>query len=198
MKILIATSNPRKKEEIIAILQAENNIRWEFESLQKLPEPEEPYASFIENACHKAKYYGKKFNIPALSEDTGLCVSALNQFPGVKTKDFIDENDSIENAIEALQKKLQNTSDNTATFVCAAALYIPALNITLSYEAKEQGNLTFPARGSAGFGFDPIFVPQGYKHTIAELGSNIKNHYGHRAMALKGLIKKISRYSINT
>src|SRR5580692_10484400 len=135
MKILIATTNKRKTSEIVAILQGERTIPWQFSPMPKLSEPDEPYSSFMENACHKAKYYGGRLNMPALSEDTGLCVSALNQFPGIRTKDFIEENHTINNAIEALERKLQNTSDNTATFVCASALYIPALDIMLSHEA---------------------------------------------------------------
>jgi XTP/dITP diphosphohydrolase len=191
MKILIATTNKRKTSEIVAILQGERTIPWQFSPMPKLSEPDEPYSSFIENACHKAKYYGGRLNMPALSEDTGLCVSALNQFPGIRTKDFIEENHTINNAIEALERKLQNTSDNTATFVCASALYIPALDIMLSHEARETGYLTFPARGEDGFGFDPVFVPHGYHQTIAELGSNIKNQHGHRAMAIKGLLHEL-------
>lgn len=193
MKILIATTNKRKTEEIIVILQAENNIRWQFFPMPKLSVPDEPYSSFIENARHKAKYYGERLNMPALSEDTGLCVNALDQFPGIRTKDFIEENRNINGAIEALEQKLQNTLDNTATFVCAAALYIPSLDIMLSHEAKEPGYLTFPARGEDGFGFDPVFVPHGYQHTIAELGSNIKNHHSHRAMAIKGLLQELHK-----
>lgn len=191
MKIVIATTNKRKTAEIVAILRAEKNIPWQFSPMPKLSEPDEPYSSFIENARHKAKYYGERLNIPALSEDTGLCVNALEQFPGIRTKDFIEESRTIDNAIEALEQMLQNTSDNTATFVCAAALYIPSLDIMLSHEAKEPGYLTFPARGEDGFGFDPVFVPLGHHLTIAELGSNIKNHHGHRAMAIKGLFQKL-------
>jgi XTP/dITP diphosphohydrolase len=192
MKILIATTNPKKIDEIITILEAETIIQWQFMFLPKLLEPEEPYSSFIENACHKAKYYGERLQIPALSEDTGLCVNALNQLPGIRTKEFVEQNLNIGNAIKALKQKLENTIDKTATFISAAALYIPASDIMLSHEAVEPGYLTFPPRGEHGFGFDPIFIPHGYQYTLAELGSPIKNRYGHRAMAIKGLLEKLS------
>jgi XTP/dITP diphosphohydrolase len=193
MKILLATSNKRKIAEMTAITQAEKNILWEFSPLPAISIPEEPYTSFIENACHKAKYYGDSLNVAALSEDTGLCITALNQFPGVRTKEFIEENRTINKAIDVLQQKLKNTSDKSATFVCAAALYIPALSIRLHSEAKEPGSLAFPTRGEDGFGFDPVFIPKGQHHTLAELGIHFKNQHSHRAMAIKGLLQNLRK-----
>lgn len=192
MKILIATSNKQKTSEITTILRNEKNIAWEFISLPALTPPDEPYASFIENAIHKAKYYANLLNVPALSEDTGLCISALNQFPGIHTKDFIEQHCNIEHVIEVLQQKLQHTKDRRATYVTAVALYLPTMDWMLSYEAKEFGHLSFPPRGAPSFGFDAIFVPEGKHQTIAELGIDIKNRDSHRALAIKGLLEEFS------
>jgi XTP/dITP diphosphohydrolase len=194
MKIIIATNNTTKQSEIKTILQAESMLAWEFHDTAGLSEPEEPFLSFIENACHKAKYYAQQLQMPALSDDTGICVTALDQFPGVQTKDFISASGSIDNAFQVIQEKLAHTTDMSATYVCAVAMYIPEFDVLLSYEARELGRLCFPPRGVRRCGFDSVFVPQGYENTLAELGVEFKNRHSHRALAIKGLLNEVGRY----
>ena len=197
---MIASSNKNKIAEITTILQRETAINWQFINCPPLPEPEEPFSTYLENASHKAKYYGDKANIVTLSEDSGLSIEALNHFPGVHTRDFVEQCGSIENAFKQLKEKMQSTKNYSATFVCAAALYMPTSQMTLSYEATEQGTISFPPRGTDGFGFDPVFIPSGYEQTIAELGMDLKNRLSHRAMAIKGLLQKLqkSNYLLST
>lgn len=192
MKLMIASSNKNKISEITSILQTEV-INLEFVSFFISTEPEEPYTTFLENACHKAKYYGNISNLSTLSEDTGLCIEALDQFPGVKTKDFIQScGGTLDDVFINLKQKMQLTKNYSAQFICATALYIPASNTMISYQAIEYGTITFPPRGNDGFGFDPVFIPSGHHQTIAELGQHFKNCFCHRALAIKGLFRKVA------
>jgi XTP/dITP diphosphohydrolase len=192
MNIIIATGNRNKYEEIYCIFQNESRYPWKLNPLPKGAEPNEPFSSFLENTRHKAKYYGDKLNSISLSDDTGLCIPSLNQYPGVRTKEFVKECGSMNNAIEQLELKLAHTHPKNATYACACALYIPSLDLMWSFEALEHGTLQFPRKGKDGFGFDSIFVPNGQYKTLAELGSSFKNKYSHRAMAIKGVLAQCS------
>jgi len=194
MKIFIASGNPHKVEEIKAIIETSyENLNLEFCSTQgiDIPEPDEPYQTFMENARHKAEYYARFTGAPTLSEDAGLCIKALENFPGVYTKDFLTESGSFENAFSALDKMLMEKKNHAAYFVCAAALYLPLKNNFITFEGKSSGGISFPARGNKCFGFDPIFVPAGYSETMAELGPDVKNSIGARAMAIRGILGQL-------
>ncbi len=194
MKICIASGNPHKIREVTAILQnSSSGIELDISSIAKLDiaEPDEPYSTFMENACHKAKYYADYTQTPTLSEDSGICIAALDNFPGVYTKDFALECGTLANAFLSLEKMLADKDDYSATFICAAVLYLPHQNLFLKYEGTNSGKISFPARGDNCFGFDPIFVPSGYSQTIAELGEEFKNQNGHRANAIKGIIEQL-------
>lgn len=189
MQIVIASTNQGKIKEISALLQG-----FDIGSLSdynNIPEPDEPYDSFMENAIHKAKYYAQIIQQPTLSEDAGLCIPALNNFPGVRTKDFAQECGSMREAFLELEQRLTNFTDKSAFYKCAAALYNPFTKSLITFEADEYGHLAFPAKGKHGFGFDPVFVPEGYNSTMAELGLDIKNKISHRAKAINGIINKI-------
>lgn len=191
MQILIATSNPGKAREITSIIQAYPNLNLDVRTLSSLniEEPDEPFDTFMENAQHKAKYYAHKVGLPTLSEDSGLCIKALNNFPGVRSKDFVGECGGMPQAFKSLQMMLHNTDNSHAYYICAATIYLPNLAKWISYQATNQGQLSFPARGTNCFGFDPIFVPAGYDNTFAELGADIKNKIGHRGKAIRGLLE---------
>lgn len=189
-KIMIATGNPGKMREITKILEAAS-IKLQVHSIAELniPEPDEPYESFIENAKHKAKYYAEHANMPTLSEDSGLCIKALNGFPGVRSKEFVAECADLPQAFAKLEALLAPHTDKTATFVCAAAIYFPQKSEFITYIGEDHGSITFPPRGSDCFGFDPIYIPEGYTKTMAQLGIEIKSKIGHRAKALDGLLQ---------
>lgn len=192
MKLMIASSNHNKISEIISILNINKAFNWEFIPLPRIIEPEEPFSTMLENACYKAKYYGDITQNITLSEDTGFCVEALNHFPGVHTKQFVKSTGSFAQVFKNLEKMLQNHVNYSASYVSAVSLYIPKAEIILSYQAIEHGTLCFPPRGQEGFGFDSVFIPLGYQQTIAELGGDIKNRICHRAMAINGLLAKVS------
>lgn len=191
-KLTIASTNQGKIKEIAQMLNELNLTGFEVQSIGKydLIEPDEPYDTFLENAVHKAKYYGKALNSITIADDSGLCIEALDGFPGVRTKDFVHENGGQIQAFLELQRMLEKHNNYRAYFQSALVIYCPVLDKVLSCEDRESGTLSFPARGTDGFGFDPIFVPDGYDQTMAELGLLIKNEISHRAKALKELMQQ--------
>ncbi len=199
MKITICSGNPHKIEEINAIIAPLNQeAKLKFASIQgmNIPEPEEPYSTFMQNAKHKAKYYAGFTKGPTLSEDSGLCLEALDNYPGVYTKNFVEEVGGIENAYKELEQRLQKSGNYNAHLYCAAVVYLPDADELVTSEGKVYGKLSFPPRGSQGFAFDPIFMPDGYDKVMAELGYVVKNRIGHRAIAIAGLFEQLKAKTI--
>lgn len=192
-RVIIASTNVGKVFEITKILSGLDIEGVMFESVAsyKIAEPEEPYESFIENAKHKAKYYGDLLNKVTIADDSGLCIEVLGGFPGVGTKDFLVESGSLNNAFFRLEKKLCGKKNTNAYFNVALAVYFPKTSQFITNEDKKHGSISFPARGRDGFGFDPIFIPSSYNKTLAELGNDVKSKIGHRAKALNGLAAKL-------
>lgn len=196
--IVVASTNEGKIREIHKILHELKAIKIDVRSLKDydIPEPDEPYESFMENAVHKAKYYAQHTNLPTLSEDSGLSIAVLNGFPGVKTKDFSRECGGMAKTFVKLEEMLRPSGNYAASFNSATVLYIPSDDFLITHEAQDDGMLTFPPRGDDGFAYDPIFVPKGYDKTFAELGLEIKNKIGHRAQAMQGLIEKFREFLV--
>lgn len=192
-KLLIASGNEGKVNEISRLLE-----RFNVEVLSAaefdLPEPEETGSTFVENAVLKAKYYSKKTNLPALADDSGLCVEVLKGAPGVfsarwagENKDFVAAMNRVRDEVRLLQSTDNNTFNNNAKFMCTLALHWPDEH-TETFEGVVEGTLTFPPRGSAGFGYDPIFIPKGYNQTFAEISADEKQKISHRANAFAKLV----------
>ena len=193
MHITVATGNPDKIQEISDIIKDYPNLDIHLDTIAglKIPEPDEPYDNFIENACHKAKYYAQFTKAPTLSEDAGLCIETLDEFPGVKTKDFMLECGGLPQSFKKLEQMLEGKTNLRAWFTCAAALYIPEQELLITHQASDYGRMSFPARGDKGFGFDPVFIPDGYEQTMGELGHVVKNKIGHRAQAIRGVVEQL-------
>ncbi|MBN9542750.1 MAG: non-canonical purine NTP pyrophosphatase [Alphaproteobacteria bacterium] len=185
-KILLATQNKGKIAELSRAFS--ENFIIETLTHKDIPEPVEDGITFAENAELKARYYYNIFNIPVVADDSGMLIEALKGFPGVKTKDFMEENGSYEASFLRLEEMLSSLPKPYKTkFVCTLCFYDGQNTVIASGE--DSGTLTFPARGLHGFGFDPVFIPDGYNKTFAELGLDIKEQIGHRAMAIKQLQK---------
>lgn len=191
-KIVIASTNNGKIKEISNILNSIDNLSIEIRSLQDydIEEPDEPHDDFITNAIHKAKYYAQHTQEATLSEDSGLSIDVLKGFPGVRTKEFTQECGGMSKTFIKLEQMLQGFQNPSAYFNSAAALYLPSQDLVITHEAKDEGVISFPPRGEDGFAFDPIFIPEGYDRTFAELGPSIKNKISHRSKAIHGLMKK--------
>jgi XTP/dITP diphosphohydrolase len=192
MKLLIATQNQTKVDRIREIL---NSLNYPAELLSinglNIPEPDEPYNTFAENALHKANYYCKITGLYTLSEDSGLCINALNGFPGVRTKEFKEASGGIDAACTDLQLRLKNLQDHSAYFVCAACIIFPEANKALTAEGRLNGMISTAPFKDHGFDFERIFIPDGYTQTLAEMDDRDKSHISHRYKAIINLYEQL-------
>lgn len=138
-------------------------------------------STFSENALIKAKAYAAEFNMPTLADDSGLEVAALNNNPGVNSNRWHPGSDAERNA--ALLKRLEGQSNRAARFVTVACLYFPDADNQHYFEGSVEGRIASAPAGSDGFGYDPLFIPEGHDQTFAELGIEVKNRLSHRAQA---------------
>lgn len=181
MNIVLATSNPHKVEEINAITK---DLGFEFILPPKGFDPIEDGKTFEENALLKAKEAAKLTNMPALADDSGLCVEALNGEPGIHSARYAD---TAQARIDKLLDVLKDVpSENRgAKFVCAMVLVDKNGEVILSDRGECFGKIGFESKGKNGFGYDPIFIVEGTDLTMAELSEDEKNKISHRALALK-------------
>jgi XTP/dITP diphosphohydrolase len=185
-QLLIATSNPGKLRELKELLA---DLPLELLSLADFPniEPvEETGSTFIENASMKASGYAGQANVLTLADDSGLEVDALNGAPGVHSARYIDADATYPNRIRSLLAEIQRTgtTNRGARFACAIAIGSHQGEIEFLTQQACEGQIAPAPRGSGGFGYDPIFIPNGYKQTFGELSAEIKNQISHRALSL--------------
>lgn len=185
-RVVAATHNPGKAREIAALLDG----RFEVVAAGDLgiPEPDETETTFVGNAVLKARFSAERSGLPALADDSGLSVVALGGQPGIFSarwggpeKDFALAMRKVEERLEAA-----HAEDMSAFFTCALALAWPDGPV-VAVEGRIDGSLTFPPRGDRGFGYDPIFVPDGGRLTFAELDPAEKDATSHRARAFAKL-----------
>lgn len=188
-KILIASGNKGKIIEIAKLLEP-YNVEVISASKFNLIEPEETGLGFVENAEIKSRYYANATGLPALADDSGLCVDALSGLPGIYSARWAGENKDFSIAIKRIEQELANSSNKKAKFVCALSLYLPKTDKVENFEGYIEGNLTFPPRGEKGFGYDPIFIANGMSETFAQIAPDIKQSVSHRAIAFNKLINK--------
>ena len=153
-----------------------------------LPEPDETEFTFVGNALLKARAAAEATGAPALSDDSGIAVEALGGMPGVFTADWAGEPRDFYRAMEKVERELQaiGAKNRRAKFVCVLAVVWPDGHEEV-FEGEVHGTLTWPPRGTMGFGFDPVFVPEGRTETFAELTPAEKHAMSHRADAFKKL-----------
>jgi XTP/dITP diphosphohydrolase len=154
-----------------------------------LPEPEETGYTFAENAAIKSEAATRGTGAAALADDSGLVVRALNGAPGVHSARWAGAERNFTEAMSRVEHKLKHshTKDFSAKFVCALALTRPGRG-TRTFEGEIAGTLTFPPRGDKGFGYDPIFVPDGMSETFGEIEPVRKHQMSHRARAFARLL----------
>jgi XTP/dITP diphosphohydrolase len=152
-----------------------------------LPEPIETGASFRENAEIKARAAAKASGSPALADDSGLVVPALDGAPGIWSARWAGPARDFRIAMERVERELAGKTDRRAHFVCALALAWPDGHCE-SFEGRVDGTLVWPPRGSRGFGYDPIFLPDGHAETFGEMAPEKKHAISHRADAFRKLV----------
>jgi len=154
-----------------------------------LDEPEETGKTFSENAELKARHASDHSSFPALADDSGLTIPALGGAPGIYSARWAGPNKDFSVAFSRIQDELKKTTENLsppAYFICVLSLCMPN-GKTYSFEGRIDGKLTFPPRGKMGFGYDPVFIPDGYDKTFAEIDPAEKNRISHRARAFAAL-----------
>lgn len=189
-KILLASHNKGKVAEFQALF-APMDIEIVGADTVDLPEPEETEDTFEGNALLKARHACQFAGLPALADDSGLAVNALNGAPGVYSARYAGPTRDFNVAMERLWNEVGDNPDKSAQFVAVLALVMPD-GQEITTRGEIQGNLIYPPRGTEGFGYDPIFIPQGETQTFAELGKAGKAKYSHRVRAFKALQAKLN------
>ena len=196
-KLVIATHNAGKLREISALL-APYGVDCISAGALGLPEPVESGTTFTENALIKAHAAAQASGIPALADDSGLCVAALDGRPGVYTADWAERQRHegkpgrdwymAMGKVEGMLCEQGDDVDRSCWFACVLAIAWPD-GTSAVYEGRINGSLTWPPRGTMGFGYDPVFVPQGETRTFAEHDPDEKHLISHRADAFAKLVK---------
>jgi XTP/dITP diphosphohydrolase len=185
-KLVVASHNAGKVREIRELLAAFNVDVISAGELN-LPEPEETETTFIGNAELKALAAAKAANLPALSDDSGLSIDALDGAPGIYSARWAGPEKDFDMAMKRIDREMDGKKDRKARFICALTLAWPDGHCE-SFEGKVTGVLTFPPSGTKGFGYDPIFIADGYNVTFAEMQPADKHAISHRADAFRQLV----------
>lgn len=192
MKLILATRNQGKVRELTNMLYGEASSKQQIEviSLENYPDaPEviEDGKTYAENAVKKASVIAAYTSHLTLADDAGLEVDALDGAPGIHSKRWAGENATDETRIAKLLEALEGAPNRRARFIAAIAVVHPNSNPEVVLGVCE-GHIRHDPVGERGFGYDPVFVPDGYHQTFAELGEEIKNRISHRAKALEQAI----------
>lgn len=188
-RLVIATHNPGKLAEIAQLL-APYGVEAVSAAELGLPEPEETGATFAANATLKAEAAAKGSGLPALADDSGFCASALGGRPGVQSARWAGPTKDFALAMRKVRQEVGDSPDRRAWFVCALAYAEPG-KATQVFEGRVDGEIMFPPRGTRGFGYDPIFMPDGQVVTFGEMDPARKNAMSHRAKAFAKLVKAV-------
>ena len=186
LQILAATTNTHKIQEFQAMLDVSaDSGRVSIispDTIRGFPEIIENGSSFEENARIKAGQAARYADMAAFADDSGLEVAALGGAPGIYSARYAGENASYPEKMAKLLAELKNSDDRRARFVCVIALAYRG-DIVETFRGEVTGRIAFEPRGTDGFGYDPIFIPDGYDKTFGELGEEVKSKISHRARA---------------
>lgn len=194
MKLLIASHNENKVHELNYLLASSKIACMGLDEMNDQDDVDETGKTFIENASIKAHYYAKKYQMPSLADDSGIEVEALNNRPGIYSKRYSGLGD-YENNLKLLEE-LKHSQNRRARFVAVIVIAFPD-GKTFSFEGEVKGHIAHELSGQHGFGYDPIFIPDGYQQSMAALGPDIKHQISHRAKAIEKLkehLNEIAHY----
>lgn len=190
-KIVLASNNQGKLKEFYQILSP-LGVKLYSQSEFDVPEADEPFFTFVENALAKARHASKLTGLPALADDSGICVNALQGAPGVFSARYAGEPKSDSRNNQKLIADLQNKADKSAYYYCVLVLvrseHDPQPVIA---DGIWNGEIVASARGENGFGYDPHFWIPSLNKTVAELSAEQKNQLSHRGQALRALFEKL-------
>ena len=183
-RLVLASHNAGKLREVAAML-APYGMEVVSAKEMGLPEPAETENSFLGNAAIKALAAARATGLPALADDSGFSVAALDGDPGVRTADWATLPDGTRDYMAGMRKveaRARDEADRRAWFTCALVLAWPDGH-TEGFEGKASGHWVWPPRGDRGFGYDPMFVPDGHSQTFGEMEPALKHSFNHRARA---------------
>ena len=187
-KILIGTHNKGKFREISYLISKK------YKKISpisiKIKSPKETGKTFIANSRLKVKFFSKYIDFPVISDDSGLCIKALNNKPGIYSARLAKKHGSFSKAMKFILKKMKTKENRSAFFICSLSYLDKNGNIT-SVEGKLKGNISMQMRGTNGFGYDPIFIPLKKGKTLGQMPKLKKINMDHRYLAFKKLKKKI-------
>jgi len=194
-KLVLASNNPGKLKEFSELLAP-----FEFEVIPQgqldIPAAEEPFHTFLGNALAKARHASQLSGLPALADDSGICVNALHGAPGVHSARYAGEHANDADNNQKLLAALANQTDRSAYYVCALVLLQSADDSNpITVEARLDGEFIDIPRGGHGFGYDPYFYIPELGKTAAELSPNEKNAFSHRGQALRTLIAELIKFN---
>ena len=181
--LLFFSHNIKKILEVKKIFNNKNINVKDLNFFEKIKEPNENGLSFAENAKIKSTFGLKNFSIPCFADDSGLCIRAIKNKPGIKSKRFLDSFETNDNAFEYIISNVIKNKNDQAFFKTAICLSLKK-NHHIVFEGRINGRISLKPKGKNGFGYDPIFIPEGYKKTFAEMSSKEKNKISHRKIAL--------------
>jgi len=184
--LVLATHNKGKITELRRLLLGYGITIKGLDDFDPIPEAVEDGSSFKENAYKKAYFTAKSLGIPALADDSGLVVRALNGEPGVHSARYAGDHASDEDRYKKLLKEMDGKADRSAYFGCAIAVALPA-GQTMTFTGRCDGEITFEPRGDEGFGYDPVFFYPPLKMTFAQIPLEEKNRISHRGKAMAKL-----------
>ena len=184
--ILFFSHNKKKIIEINKIFKTNKITVQNLNSFQNIKDPKETGRTFSANAKLKSIYGQKKFNIPCFADDSGFCVEALNNKPGVKSKRFLEKFSSNNEAFKYIISKVINKKNNKAFFITAISLTLQP-NYHIIFLGRINGTVSLKPKGINGFGYDPIFIPENHERTFAEMSLEEKNEISHRKIAITKL-----------
>lgn len=195
VRLVLATRNPHKVTELGRIL-ADAGLAVELvgvDAFPDVPEVAETGLTFEENALLKAMAVAGSTGLPAVADDSGICVDALGGMPGVFSARWAGRHGDDRANLDLLLAQLADVPDDRrgAHFACAAALSVPGRGVSRVVEGRVSGTLARAPRGTGGFGYDPIFVPEGETRTMAELDPAEKDAISHRGRALRALVPSL-------
>ncbi len=197
MKLLVATNNAGKIRELNELLEGLPVELFGLNNFENVSEVEETGATFAENAILKANSYASETGVWALSDDSGLEVEALGGAPGVFSARYAGEQAGDEERIAKILAELAGTGDQLrrARFVCVMAVADEKGEIKFLAEGICDGKIARQPRGGNGFGYDPIFIPDGFEQTFGELSSTVKREISHRARAIRQIMRFLRSFT---
>ncbi|MCF6249162.1 MAG: XTP/dITP diphosphatase [Desulfobacula sp.] len=190
--IVLATTNKGKKKEIQALLQRFDVDIKTLSDFGPIPEVIEDGETFDDNAYKKASFTAKILGYPAIADDSGLCVEALEGAPGVYSARYAGENATDQENVDKMLDALKGHNNRNAAFKCVISIAVPT-GAALTYEGECKGVITHKPAGENGFGYDPLFFCPGLDKTFAQSSIKEKANVSHRGKALKQVIKEMDK-----